>query len=100
VLALPTLLKELKAHGYHIVQVVSAGERPESLPELVASPDAKKEAWPRVVPTTTAHETTAKTALRHRVKKIISGKHRRPSVAGLHETDNTAASQDWRLQQF
>ena len=28
-LALPTLLKELKDHGYHVVQVVAAGERPE-----------------------------------------------------------------------
>ena len=28
-LALPTLLKELKAQGYHVVQVVAAGERPE-----------------------------------------------------------------------
>ena len=29
VLALPTLLKELKDRGYHVVQVVAAGERPE-----------------------------------------------------------------------
>ena len=99
-LALPTLLKELKEHGYHIVQVVSAGERPESLPELVASPDVSKESWPRVVPTKTPHEKVAKTALRHRVKKTISGKHRRPSVAGLHDSENTAVSQDWRLSQF
>src|SRR6478736_10559788 len=49
-LALPTLLKELKDRGYRVVQVVAAGERPDSLPELVASPDTK-EAWPRVVHT-------------------------------------------------
>ena len=29
VMALPTLLKELKAHGFHVVQVVPAGDRPE-----------------------------------------------------------------------
>ncbi len=29
VLALPTLLKELKDRSYHVVQVVAAGERPE-----------------------------------------------------------------------
>src|SRR5215472_10491669 len=66
VLALPTLLKELKERGYHVVQVVAAGDRPESLPELVASPD-NKEAWPRIVHA--QEETKAKTALRHRAKK-------------------------------
>ena len=43
VLALPTLLKELKEQGYHIVQVVAAGERPELLPEPSASPDTGKD---------------------------------------------------------
>jgi peptidoglycan/xylan/chitin deacetylase (PgdA/CDA1 family) len=100
-LALPTLLKELKDHGYHIVQVVSVGERPESLPELVASPGAGKESWPRVVPTASTHDTAAKTALRHRVKKVIGAKHRRPSVASLHDSGNTStAAQDWRENQF
>jgi peptidoglycan/xylan/chitin deacetylase (PgdA/CDA1 family) len=99
-LALPTLLKELKAHGYHVVQVVSAGERPESLPDMVASPDAGKESWPRVLPTVATHDTSAKTDLRHRVKKMITGKHRRPSVASLHDSDNTAAAQEWRQSQF
>lgn len=32
--ALPTLLAELKAHGYHIVHVAPAGDRPKSLPPL------------------------------------------------------------------
>src|SRR6476646_1743865 len=62
-LALPTLLKELKDHGYHVVQVVAAGERPESLPELGASADGNKEAWPRVLQTKATHETPAKTTL-------------------------------------
>jgi peptidoglycan-N-acetylglucosamine deacetylase len=88
VLALPTLLKELKDRGYHVVQVVAAGEHPESLPELVASPDTSKESWPRIVQTKTTHEAPAKTELRHRrVKKVITGKHRRPTVATLHEPD-------------
>ncbi len=99
-LALPTLLKELKDHGYHVVQVVSAGDRPESVPELVASPGAGKESWPRVLPTVATHDTAAKTDLRHRVKKMITGKHRRPSVASLHDSDNTAAAQEWRQSQF
>jgi hypothetical protein len=100
VLALPTLLKELKDRGYHVVQVAAAGERPESVPELVASPDTNKESWPRIVQTKTAHETPAKTALRHRVKKVITGKHRRPTVANLHAPDYSAYVTDRRQGQF
>jgi peptidoglycan/xylan/chitin deacetylase (PgdA/CDA1 family) len=42
-MALPILLKELKANGYNVVQVVPGGERPKSIPELMASqaPDDK-----------------------------------------------------------
>ncbi|HUL89002.1 MAG TPA: polysaccharide deacetylase family protein [Pseudolabrys sp.] len=100
VLALPTLLKELKERGYHVVQVVATGERPESLPELAASPDTSKETWPRVLQTKTSHEKPAKTVLRHRGKKGITGKHRRPSVASLHENDPSALGRDWRQSQF
>ena len=100
VLALPTLLKELKERGYHVVQVVATGERPESLPELAASPDTSKETWPRVLQTKTSHEKPAKTVLRHRGKKVITGKHRRPSVASLHENDPSALGRDWRQSQF
>src|SRR6185437_4455069 len=39
VLALPLLLKQLKADGYRVVQVVASGERPKSLPSLVATAD-------------------------------------------------------------
>ena len=99
-LALPTLLKELKDRGYHIVQVVSAGERPESLPELIASPGTNKDSWPRVLPASTTHDAMSKAALRHRVKKIMVGKHRRPAVASLHDADRTTAIQDWRQNQF
>ncbi|MFZ0621310.1 MAG: polysaccharide deacetylase family protein [Pseudolabrys sp.] len=100
VLALPSLLKELKDRGYHVVQVVAAGERPKSLPELVASPDTSKESWPRVLQTKTTHDTPAKTAVRHRGKKLITNKHRRPTVASLHEADQTAVANDWRQSQF
>jgi len=92
VLALPTLLKELKERGYHVVQVAATGDRPESLPELVASPDANK-IWPRIVETKATHNTPAKAALRHRAKKVFTGKHRRPSMA-------SASAPDWRQGQF
>lgn len=47
-MALPTLLQELKARGFRVVQVVAAGDRPKFVPELLASPAAEKAAWPTV----------------------------------------------------
>ena len=64
-MALPTLLKELKANGYHVVQVVAEGERPASLPDLAASPGTDKEAWPRVLKTSAISDDTAVPARRH-----------------------------------
>jgi peptidoglycan/xylan/chitin deacetylase (PgdA/CDA1 family) len=98
VLALPTLLKELKEQGYHIVQVVAAGERPDSLPEPSASADTGKETWPRVVQPKSGH-TPVKTTLHHRAKKPTA-KHRRPTVVGFHEPDYSAYRKDWRPGQF
>ena len=45
-LAVPVLLKELKERGYRVVQVVAAGERPASVPELLGAPEYNKEGWP------------------------------------------------------
>jgi peptidoglycan/xylan/chitin deacetylase (PgdA/CDA1 family) len=50
-LALPILLEELKTHGFHVVQVVAAGDRPKFVPELLASPSPEKAAWPTVLKT-------------------------------------------------
>jgi peptidoglycan/xylan/chitin deacetylase (PgdA/CDA1 family) len=73
-MALPTLLKELKSQGYHVVQVVPAGERPASVPELVASPEPGKGAWPRVLKTsvTAASSDGDRASMRHRLKKTIA----------------------------
>jgi peptidoglycan/xylan/chitin deacetylase (PgdA/CDA1 family) len=95
VLALPALLNELKERGYHIVQVVAAGEHPESLPQAAASQDAGKETWPRVIQTKSAHATPVKTTLHHRAKK-----HRRPTVVGFQEPDYSAYKIDWRQGPF
>ena len=76
-LALPTLLKELKANGYHVVHVVATGDRPKALPDLVASAP-EKEAWPRIVHVSTEKDRPAKTKLRHRVKVALAHhRHRR-----------------------
>ena len=76
VMALPLLLKQLKANGYHVVQVVAAGDRPKSLPDLVATA-AEKEAWPRVLHTDAEKGGPRKTAMRHRVKLALDHHRRR-----------------------
>ncbi len=69
VIALPRLLKELKEQGYRVVQVVPAGERPKSLPELVAA-RGDKDAWPRVLQAEEkAEKTSAHSKARHKHRK-------------------------------
>ncbi len=65
-LALPTLLKELKDHGYHVVQVVAAGERPESLPEPPACIRPNKGNWPRVISASVTQDNAGKPVIRQR----------------------------------
>jgi peptidoglycan-N-acetylglucosamine deacetylase len=95
-MALPTLLKELKSRGYRVVQVVPTGERPATVPELVASPD--KGAWPRVLKTSVTAAANHKATLRHRIKKAL-GRKRHPAVASLPASDR-GASRDWQSTQF
>jgi len=111
-MALPTLLKELKEGGYHVVQVVPAGERPASVPVLVAAGD--KGAWPRVLKTSaTVHRAAAhhvaatarhKTALRHHIKKHNvrhAGRKRHMAANAPRSTqENKAPVADWRENQY
>jgi peptidoglycan/xylan/chitin deacetylase (PgdA/CDA1 family) len=48
-MAVPTLLKELKAKGYKVVHAVPPGERPDSVPERPATMIAESGGWPRIV---------------------------------------------------
>src|ERR1043166_1017988 len=50
-LAMPDLLKALKAHGYRIVHAVAPGERPKSVPEpsTPAAPLVAQQGWPRTL---------------------------------------------------
>ena len=75
-LALPALLKALKASGYHVVQVVAAGERPKSLPEVVATAP-EKAIWPAVLHAKAEKSGAAMSALHHRVKTAIVKRHHR-----------------------
>jgi len=86
-MALPVLLKQLKSNGFRIVQVVAAGERPLSLPALVAS---GKSAWPTVVKTSARSGETP--ARRHGVKLASARKARTAVVAIAPSGDYLANS--------
>jgi peptidoglycan/xylan/chitin deacetylase (PgdA/CDA1 family) len=69
-MALPILLKELKANGYEVVHVVAEGERPKSVPELMALPTTDEKVSPTV-------RTSAPSGARqnHRIKKDSGRRH-------------------------
>lgn len=48
-MALPTLLRELKANGYRVVQVVPQGRRPQMQRPHVANAGSDAQAWPRTI---------------------------------------------------
>jgi len=79
-MALPTLLKELKAHGFHVVQVVPAGDRPKSVPELMASPATDRGAWPTVLTSAHSGDNAMTTRRYHRIKKVDASKGRSAAV--------------------
>jgi len=92
-MALPLLLKQLKSEGYHVVHVVPSGERPASVPVLVASTD--KGNWPRVLKTSTTATTGSipdRATLRHRVKKALAHKHHRTTLASAKLPDAGSAT--------
>jgi peptidoglycan/xylan/chitin deacetylase (PgdA/CDA1 family) len=93
VMALPLLLKQLKANGYRVVQVVAAGERPKSLPDLVATA-VEKGNWPRVLHADADKRGPVKMALRHRVKLALSHHRHRRAAEGKDtgQVDYTASS--------
>jgi peptidoglycan/xylan/chitin deacetylase (PgdA/CDA1 family) len=95
-LAVPVILKQLKERGYHVVQVVAAGERPDQVPELLGAPEYNKEGWPRVVKAAVTRETKTNTALRYRAKKDAATKRRHVAV---HEAGDSANSNGRHGQQ-
>lgn len=83
-MAVPALLRELKARGYRIVQAVPAGDRPKAVPEapstLVAD-GANSSGWPRVTKTSVTAgnvETTPADKTGHG-RKIVTERHERRS---------------------
>jgi len=88
-MALPMLLKQLKERGFHVVHVVAAGERPKSLPELVASPGQDKGAWPTVLKTSARNNSGEQPAAtkHHRTKIASAGKRHTRAAASAPAVD-------------
>ena len=69
-MALPILLKELKANGYEVVHVVAEGKRPKSVPELTALPTTDGRASP-----TALTNAPSSAPQNHRIKKRGANRH-------------------------
>lgn len=98
VMALPTLLKELKAKGYRIVQAVPSGDRPKAVPERPAPAVADSGSWPRVVKTSASNGDKAIKSLRHhkRVARNDSDPVTTASISKKKRKAKTAEStQGW-----
>lgn len=102
-MALPTLLKELKKEGYHVVQVVPAGERPASVPELIAT-DKDKGAWPRVLKASAdAVVGGNQLALHHhhtKKAKALAPRHHRTVVHASARKRAQSDAPSWPLNMF
>ena len=88
--ALPMLLAQLKAHGYHIVHVVPAGARPKSVPPLPATMIAHARRHK-----TTRHRHVAHLVRHHRRKTRRHRAHSQSLSALKHRKHNarTAANE-------
>src|SRR3974390_339841 len=101
-LALPRLLKELKNGGYHVVQVVSAGDRPVSVPDLVASAEpGRKGVWPRIVESRPDWTGGIDPRLRSHIKKALTkGPRPRPAPVAEVQPPLVTGSRNWQMNQF
>lgn len=79
-MAVPALLRELKARGYRIVQAVPAGDRPKAVPDApstVVANGAKNAGWPRVTKTAADNVGTIPARTARDERKIVTERHER-----------------------
>ena len=74
-MALPILLNELKANGYAVVHVAPAGERPQSVPELMALPTTDGRISPTVLTSAPSGDRALTARQNHRIKKRSISRH-------------------------
>jgi hypothetical protein len=75
--------------------VVAAGERPKSLPDLVATRAEQNGNWPRVLRVSDSNSGPAHRALRHRIKRLLAGRHHRVKTATAPDADRGYAVGAW-----
>jgi peptidoglycan/xylan/chitin deacetylase (PgdA/CDA1 family) len=74
-MALPILLKELKANGYNVVHIMAAGERPKSIPELMALPASDGKALPSELTNASSSDHASTVRQNHRLTKRRVSRH-------------------------
>jgi len=96
-LALPTLLKELKAKGYRIVQAVPTGDRPQSVPER-PGPAIAASGWPRLAKTSTSDADKPVKVTHRKHHKRVAHNNRDEGVGEKKRKAQTAArNHGWSL---
>src|SRR5215510_4530003 len=97
-MALPILLKELKANGYNVVHVVAAGERPKSIPELTASSTSDGRASTTKLTNAPNGDDALTARQNHRIKKRSASRHHPAHSyypSGLSEDRMSALGYKW-----
>jgi len=97
-MALPILLKELKANGYNVVHVVAAGERPKSIPELTASSTSDGSASTTKLTNAPKGDGALTARQNHRIKKRSASRHHPAHSyypSGLSEDRMSALGYKW-----
>jgi len=74
-MALPILLKELKANGYNVVHVVVAGERPTSIPEPIVSSTSDPKASTANLTNAVSGDHALTARQNHRIRKRSASRH-------------------------
>lgn len=98
-MALPVLLRELKAKGYRIVQAVPAGDRPKTLPEPQPAQVADAAGgWPRLAKTNAVVTNVSNTSVvKTNVTTTRPAKIERTSKTARHHKRDRFARQDRRF---
>ncbi len=89
-LAMPDLLKALKANGYKIVHAVAPGGRPKTVPEPNGAPQVARRGWPRTLPAAAVE--SEKAPDERAVPDLADGRRALPPVAPAKIDPDIASS--------
>jgi hypothetical protein len=95
-MAIPMLLRELKARGYRVVQVVPNAERPRAVADRGAASKPDAQAWPRIVQNEASPLGTQVRAKPQRHRRKITRIDREPSTtASIRRKKAQTANRGW-----